>query len=91
MKSFKNTAKKTSNPLRYVAAGMAVAVAGFGLASCSVEDRVSSGTKQGWLKTDRGYTWCLYNNVKAGATTDCDWSTLTETAPGSFIEMKSSK
>ncbi|MFD1213748.1 hypothetical protein ACFQ36_17050 [Arthrobacter sp. GCM10027362] len=63
-----------------------LAVVALLLTSCKTEQRAARQS-QGWMKTDRGFVWCLYELVTYGSTTDCDWSTLTDVEPDSYVTI----
>jgi hypothetical protein len=42
---------------------------------------------EGWVKTQRGYTWCLFSEVHGGASLDCDWTTLTDDVPEKYTDI----
>ncbi|MET4144306.1 hypothetical protein [Arthrobacter sp. UYCo732] len=69
-----------------------LALLALGLAGCDNEHRLPAGDPseyltQGWLKTDRGYAWCLFSSVHGGSSVNCDWSTLTNEEPGKYTDI----
>lgn len=62
------------------------------MAGCGSEHSLPTGPAsqfltQGWVKTDRGFAWCLFSSVHGGSSADCDWSTLTDVEPEKYTDI----